>query len=288
MHKGKVMTPKMSVFVDGLDHPEGIAVHPDGSIWCGGEAGQIYRIDPSSRQVEVVANTGGFILGIAFSPDLKWLAICDNRNKELLRLDLATRQVGTYAAAIGDWRLNIPNYAVFDRQGRLYLSESGDFGKNLGRIFRFDVNGSGELWAGGNLSFANGLALDSAEEYLYVVESFLPGVARYRILPDGSAGPREMFASNLREVPDGLAFDRNGNLYCSCYAPSRIYKITPDGKAVIFAEDPTCHMLSNCTNLAFGGPGLGTLFASNLGRWHVTQINAGIQGAPLACQHPGF
>jgi sugar lactone lactonase YvrE len=277
------MAAKLTVFAEGLDHPEGVAVHPDGSVWCGGEAGQIYRIDPSGRQVEEVANTGGFVLGIAFSPDLKWLAICDSGKKALLRLDLAMRQVSTHTAAIGDWHLNIPNYSVFDRRGRLYLSESGDFGKTLGRIFRFGVDGRGELWAGGDLVFANGLALDSAEEYLYVVESFLPGIARYQILPDGSAGPRETFVGNLREVPDGLAFDHSGNLYCSCYAPSRIYKIGPDRNPIVFAEDPTCHMLSNCTNLAFGGPGLGTLFASNLGRWHLTRIDAGIQGAPLAC-----
>ena len=38
------------IFYDGLlteprlDHPEGLAVHRDGSAWCGGERGQIYRI----------------------------------------------------------------------------------------------------------------------------------------------------------------------------------------------------------------------------------------------------
>jgi len=279
------MTPKLRVFAEGLDHPECLAVHLDGSIWCGGEAGQIYRVEPSGHKVEEVAHTGGFVLGIAFSPDLKWLAVCDMRRKALLRLDLATRQVSVHTTTVGDWRLNIPNYAVFDRKGRLYLSESGDFGKSLGRVFRFDPEGHGELWAGGELVFANGLALDNREEYLYVVESFLPGIARYRILPGGSAGPREIFVEDLREVPDGLAFDLSGNLYCSCYAPSRIYKIGPDRKPTIFVEDPTCHMLSNCTNIAFGGPRFDTLFAANLGRWHITQIDAGIKGAPLAC-HP--
>jgi hypothetical protein len=38
------MPVAMSVFAEGLDHPECVAVHPDGSVWCGGEAGQIYRI----------------------------------------------------------------------------------------------------------------------------------------------------------------------------------------------------------------------------------------------------
>jgi sugar lactone lactonase YvrE len=274
------------VFAEGLDHPECVAVHPDGSVWCGGEAGQIYRIAPTRQKVEQLASTGGFVLGIAFSPDLEWLAICDIRRKALLRLDLTSWAISTYAETIAGWRLNIPNYPVFSRAGELYFSESGEFGKTQGRIFRIDAGGRAELWAGGDLAFANGLALDNQERHLYVVESFLPGVCRYPILPDGSAGPRELYVENLREVPDGLAFDRAGNLYCSCYAPSRIYRIDPDRKATVFAEDPTCHDLSNCTNIAFGGPGFNTLFAANLGRWHITAIDTDAQGAPLAC-HAG-
>jgi len=108
------------------------------------------------------------------------------------------------ADGVKGWHLNIPNYPVFDRAGHLYVSESGDFGKRLGRLFRFDLKGQGRLWAGGDLVFANGLALDNREEFLYVVESFLPEIARYRILPDGIAGPRELFIDGLREVPEGL------------------------------------------------------------------------------------
>ena len=69
------MLKNASVFVDGLDHCECIAVHPDGSVWAGGEAGQIYKVSPDGSDLEEVANTGGFILGIAFSPGAKWLAV---------------------------------------------------------------------------------------------------------------------------------------------------------------------------------------------------------------------
>ncbi len=278
---------RVRVFAAGLDHPECVAVHPDGSIWCGGEAGQIYRIDPTGKHVELLANTGGFVLGIAFSPDLRWLAICDSGRKALLRLDLQSKAVSVVAETIGDWRLNIPNYATFTRAGDLYFSDSGDFGKSLGRVFHMSKEGRMEMWAGGDLVFANGLALDNQEKHLYVVESFLPGVCRYPILPNGSAGPREVFAKEIREVPDGLAFDTDGNLYCSCYAPSRIYRIGADRQVSIAIEDPTCHDLSNCTNIAFGGQQGTTLFAANLGRWHITAIETDVQGAPLACQIGG-
>lgn len=281
------MTPdKIELFAEGLDHSECVAVHPDGSVWCGGEAGQVYRIDPSGKRIEEVANTGGFVLGIAFSPLCDWLAICDIRNQSVFRLELSKMKLEVLVKKVGDYQLKAPNYAAFSRDGSLYFSDSGNFGTVEGRIFRMDKSGRTGLWAGGDLNFANGIALDPGENYLYVVESFLPGISRYRIETDGSAGPRELFVSGIREVPDGLAFDREGNLYCSCYAPSRIYKIDPSRNVSIQAEDPTSHALANCTNIAFGGPDFRSLLVANLGRWHIARIPMEVPGAPLAC-HAG-
>ena len=39
----------VSIFADGLDHPECVAVHPDGSVWAGGEGGQIYKISEDGK-----------------------------------------------------------------------------------------------------------------------------------------------------------------------------------------------------------------------------------------------
>ena len=33
----------VQIFAEGLDHPECVIYHPDGSLWAGGEAGQIYQ-----------------------------------------------------------------------------------------------------------------------------------------------------------------------------------------------------------------------------------------------------
>ena len=41
----------------GLDHPEGIALGPDGALYAGGEAGQIYRIAADGTVTEI-ATTG--------------------------------------------------------------------------------------------------------------------------------------------------------------------------------------------------------------------------------------
>jgi sugar lactone lactonase YvrE len=272
---------KSTIFADGLDHPECVAVHPDGTVWAGGEAGQIYRISADGKTVETVANTGGFILGIAFSPGAKWLAICDLGKKCVWKLDLQTYDLALFADSAAGHRFNIPNYAVFDENGNLYLSESGAFREVTGKILKFSIDGKGQIWHPGGFNFANGMALHPGGKYLYVVVSFLPGVERVAILPDGSAGERSLVCTLPETVPDGLAFDVDGNLYVSCYAPNRIYKVTPGGEVTVFMDDWEAHTLSNPTNIAFGGPNLDQLFAANIGRWHLTKIDAGVKGYPL-------
>jgi sugar lactone lactonase YvrE len=275
-----------SVFYDGLDHPECVAVHPDGSVWAGGEAGQVYRIAPDGSSAEEVANTGGFVLGIAFSTDAAWLAVCDLKRKCVWRLNLASRELSLFARGPEDGEpLSVPNYPVFGLDGTLYVSDSGTFRQVNGRVLAFDADhgGRGRVWHAGPFSFANGMCLAPEGDALYVVCSWLPGVERVSINADGSAGAREVVVTLPETVPDGVAVDAEGRLYVCCYAPSRIYRVAPGGEAEVFVDDWEAHTLSNPTNLAFGGKDFDQLLVANLGRWNLTRIEAGVHGAPLAC-----
>ncbi|HEX5153522.1 MAG TPA: SMP-30/gluconolactonase/LRE family protein [Parafilimonas sp.] len=273
----------ISIFADGLDHPECIAIHPDGSVWAGGEAGQIYRIEADGSSMQEINNTHGFILGIAFSPDASWLAVCDLKNKCVWKLDIKTNQLTKFATGAEGENFNIPNYASFTRDGKLFVTESGAFRQITGKIFCFDENGKGSIWHHGPFNFANGLALDADEKFLYVVCTWLPGVERIAINEDGSAGEREVFCTLPQTCPDGIAFDEAGNLYIGCYAPGRIYKVSPGKEVSILVDDWEAHTISNPTNLAFGGKNFDELFTANLGRWHISKINPGVKGLKLAC-----
>src|SRR5207248_8374718 len=59
---------QFSIFASGLDHPECCAFDSRGFCWAGGEAGQVYRIDPAGK-VQTVCSLGSFNGGVAFSPD---------------------------------------------------------------------------------------------------------------------------------------------------------------------------------------------------------------------------
>jgi gluconolactonase len=271
----------ISLFADGLDHPECIAVHIDGSVWAGGEGGQVYRIAADGHTWEEVANTGGFVLGIAFSPGCAWLAICDSHHHCVWKLDPVTFALTLFCTGCEEHVFNIPNYPVFDLHGNLYVSESGGFNTVTGKILKFSADRLGQVWHAGPFSFANGMALGKGGNFLYVVCSWLPGVERIKINADGSAGERTVYCTLPRTVPDGIAFDAEENLYISCYTPNAIFKVSKEQVSTLLFDDWEAHTLSNPTNIAFGGENMDQLFTANLGRWHVNQIDLGVKGLPL-------
>lgn len=273
----------VTIFADGVDHSECICVHPDGSVWAGGEGGQIYRISADGSEIKEVANTGGFVLGIAFSPDASWLAICDRGKSCVWKLDIASNQLHIIANNVEGEDIIIPNYPAFDAQGRLYVSESGGFRVITGKIYRFDPDGSAQVWHRGPFSFANGIALPKQQDYLYVVCTWLPGVERVAINPDGTAGRREVFVTMPQTCPDGIAFDDDGNLYIACYTPNAIYVANAKQEITLLVDDWEAHTLSNPTNIAFGGPNFDQLFTANLGRWHISKIDVRAKGLKLPC-----
>ncbi|MBP1884439.1 SMP-30/gluconolactonase/LRE family protein [Sinorhizobium mexicanum] len=282
MMAAPILSPdRMQVFFDGiwseprLSHPEGVAIGPDGWIWCGNQDGDICRIAPDGRRIERVASTGGFILGLAFDGN-RVLYACDLKHAAVFRLDLASRMLQRLEAP----GLRIPNHPVVDgRRGRLLVSDSHEPARPGPGIWSFDLSGgTGRLWCSADFTFANGLAMRPSDDALYVCETFAQRVSRIRIEPDGSAGSVDPFVTGLPGYPDGLAFDEAGNLLVSLYEPSRILRVGADGVIRVLAEDPTAHVLCHPTNIAFDGT---RLFAANLGRWHIATIDCDIGADPL-------
>ncbi len=263
---------RAQVFFDGLfatprlQHPEGVAVAPDGAVWCGSENGQILRIAPDGSAIEEIATTGGFVLGLAFD-GAGHLFACDLRHACVFRLDLATRALQRFTPP----GIRIANFPVVDRaRGCLYVSDSHAFGTPGPGVWRYDLGtGAGGLWFGGDLNFANGMALAPDGRGLLVAETFGRRVCRIAIGETGAPGACTVVAADLPGLPDGLALDAAGTLFVACYEPSRILRVAPDGKAEVYIEDPTAHTLCHPTNIAFDGA---ALYAANLGRWHVTRI----------------
>ena len=271
---------RFRTFADGLDHPEGLAFDADGTLWSGGELGQIYCIDARGRLREI-ARLGGFNLGLTFSQTQE-LYVCNFKLSALVRLNRKGRVLESWER-VGNRKLKTPNFSVFDSEGNLYFSDSGDFDKVNGWVYRIRKNGRAEMFAG-PFAFANGLSLSADEKFLFVVQSTRDNVELVEILSNGRAGERKVYASGLHRVPDGAALDAKGNLLVTCYASDNLYKVTPAGKVSLLAYDPQGTMIARPTNIAFGGPNFDQMYAANLGRWHISSAPAGARGQLLANQ----
>ena len=263
-------------FVHGLDHPEGVAAGPDGTVYAGGEAGQIYRVGLDGS-FEQIASTGGFVLGLCLDGDGTIYA-CDLANSAVMRIGL-DGGVTTYSGGAQERPMAVPNYPVFDAAGNLYVSDSGGWKEYKGCLFRIRPGGETEVVGEGLGAFPNGMALHPDGDGLYVVLSNLPGVVRVALNDDGTVGPPRTIVELPRHVPDGLAFDVERNLYIACYTPDVIYRLSPGGVLDVLAEDWESVTFATPTNIAFAGPGRETLVVASLARWHLTKGPMPIAGA---------
>ncbi|TKB29046.1 MAG: gluconolaconase, partial [Mesorhizobium sp.] len=114
------------VFFDGIftsprvAHPEGVAIHRDGSIWCGTETGDLLRLAADGSSVERMGGTEGFLLGIAFDSAGNCFA-CDLRHSAIFRWNAGTGHMERFASA----GIRVPNYPIVDEtRGWLYVSDS--------------------------------------------------------------------------------------------------------------------------------------------------------------------
>lgn len=268
----------LSILAPGLDHPEGVAWGPDGRVYAGGEAGQVYRVDLVTGAYEAFANTGGFVLGLAHD-SAGHVYACDQGRREVIRVT-PSGEVSRYSGGSAEQAMRVPNYPVFDRHGNLYVSDSGDWRAQNGFIWRIAPGGQCEVWDRQANGFTNGMCLSVDGASIYVVESCPPRISRIPILPDGSAGSREVVVELPRCVPDGVALDQAGKLHISLYNPNIIY-VFDGGELATLYDDWEQLILIAPTNIAFGGPDLKTLIIANLCGWSLATTTMETAGLPL-------
>ena len=257
---------------------EGVALGPDGKLFAANEAGELFRIDQEDGSFEVVANLGGWGVGLCVDGD-GCVHVCVIDKHKMVRADPTTGKVEDYCTRVEGGPLPSPNYPAFGADGTLYVTDSRGPGKEEreGRVVAIPPGGGdASVVPGERLFYANGMAVRK-DGTLFVVDTFVQ--PRIVTLADGRL---ETYVELPGTVPDGLAFDEDGGLMISCFQPNRLLRVEPGGgEARIIIDDWTGQLLLSPTNIAFFGPDRKSLaFASLLG-WWLSAIDTPWTGQPL-------
>ena len=147
-----------------------------------------------------------------------------------------------------------------DRSGRFWVGSMNDVTRGpVGRLFRLDPSGECTTMLE-EIVVPNSLSWSIDDRTMYFAGPDLRSVFAFDFdLASGTMRGRRVFAEyEAPALPDGATVDAEGYLWCAAYEGWRITRYAPDGRI-----DRTVDLPVQCpTSLAFGGPGLRTLFVT--------------------------
>jgi gluconolactonase len=188
-------------------------------------------------------------------------------------------QAEVYAGEYEGKVFNRPNDLIFGPNGNLYFTDpkSYDPQKPDGRVFRVDRETREIRLVADGVCFSNGLVFSADGRTLFVAESAHHRVLAFPVDADGNLGERRVFAEMPGGDPDGMNFDRDGNLYVAHFGGGAVWVFRPDGSLLEKIPAPG----KKPSNVEFGGPDLTTLFVTEDETNAVYKITRDTPGLPL-------
>src|SRR5262249_44981636 len=119
----KLSLDQVTIAATGFKGPEGVTVDREGNVYGGGSDGVIRKLSPDGKVTEF-ARTGGRPAGMALDRQGN-LFVCDVGKTAVLKVS-PSGVVSLFADQVGNVKLCLPNFPVFDAEGNLYVSNSTD------------------------------------------------------------------------------------------------------------------------------------------------------------------
>ena len=208
--------------------PEDVAVL-NGKIYATSQTGDITRIDPATKQVEIVTNTGGVPLGIEVSGGLIYIA---DAHKGLLSLT-ESGELKTLTDEVDGTPILYADDLDIAENGVIYFSDaSTKFGaedngttmaaslleimesRGTGRVLAYDPRTKQTTTIAKGLVFPNGVAMHPDGSVL------VNETGRYRVLKiDPSTGRMTEWISNLPGFPDNINPGPHGTYFLGLISP---------------------------------------------------------------------
>ncbi len=189
--------------------------------------------------------------------------VCDASRHAVLHLDANGKLIGEASSECDGKPLRGPNDLTLDPKGGFYFTDpGGSEDKPIGTVHYVDPQGVTHLVADG-LGYPNGIVLRPDGKTLLVGESVRNRILAYPVLTPGKVGPMEVFADlpgkegeQIDNQPDGMALDKDGNLYVAHFGMRQVQVLDPRGKLI--RRLPGGNLTTS--NVAFSGPGMDQLF----------------------------
>lgn len=270
---------RSSIFSFGIPHPECLAIGPNQALYCGcaspnyNDTGPIYRISPDRKEITEFANTGGRVLGLTFD-NQGGLYACDVKQGAIFYINRVGR-LERFASEVDGRKIKSPNFIIIAQDGSLLVSDSGTAKANekTGAIYRLFPNGDGEVLYD-SLVFPNGLALSLDGASLFVVLTRDNQVIELPLQPKSDGSSPSIYIDGIDDGPDGICFDRFGNLFIAVTQTNQIVcKPADSSEMITILDDPFQQYLATPSNCVFYGEEGKTLLVPNLFGHHITKLD---------------
>ena len=284
------------VFCENLEHPEAPVRLRDGS-WLVVQMrmgnGAVCRISANGKNVSEIRQTGrpnGLLAGK--NGDI-WVA--ETWEPSLIKLS-ANGSSRVIARGNRERLFLWPNDLVWGPDGAIYMTDSGVLVSDLisaeglrperwsgpmeGRLYRIDPETEAVECLDSGFQFANGLAF-GPDGRLCVAETVTGNIYRYDFTDRLEINSRILFATVMDKTepgrvagPDGLAFDKVGNLYAAMFGLGHVAVVGPSGHV----SRRITTKGSGPTNLAFGEDGSNQLYVTEFQRGQIETLTVPGEG----------
>jgi len=327
---------KLQYIGEGLQRPECILAEKDGTLWSADSRGGVVRLRHDGTQ-EIITQklssyfseadneatrylTGTLPNGLAFAAN--GAILISNFGTDRLEIMTRTGESKVLADSIEGEAIGKVNFVLRDSKGRIWITVSTRI-KNWMHALRTDlpdgyiaryIDGKFRIMAEG-FHFTNEIRMDAKEEYMYVVETTGGCISRLRVHDDGTLGEREIFGPSSLGTgawPDGIAFDRIGNLWGTCVYSDKLFVLTPKGDLRVLLDegDPVKvgaleeqfrrgavtqdalfatgrGVAPWMASVTFGGPDLRTVYIGSLRAHRIPYFQSPVPGLPMVHWNEG-